>query len=33
VCGSETVSVGAAIRVVELRGLTLIVEPVISAES
>ncbi len=33
VCGSETVSVGSAIRVVELRGLTLIVEPVISAES
>ncbi len=33
VCGSETVSVGSAIRVVELRGLTLIVEPVTSAES
>ncbi len=33
VCGSETVSVGSAIRVVELRGLTLIVEPVTAAES
>ena len=33
VCGSETVSVGSAIRVVELRGLTLIVEPVTSAQS
>jgi len=31
--GSETVSAGSAIRVVELRGLTLIVEPVNSAES
>ena len=31
-CGSGTVSVGSAIRVVELRGLTLVVEPVISAE-
>lgn len=33
VCGSGPVSLGSAIRVVELRGLTLIVEPVISAES
>ncbi|MCH8890940.1 MAG: NfeD family protein [Myxococcales bacterium] len=33
VCGDGTVSVGSAIRVVELRGLTLIVEPVTSAES
>ncbi len=33
VCGSESVSVGSAIRVVELRGLTLIVEPVTAAES
>ncbi len=32
VCGSGTVSVGSAIRVVELRGLTLIVEPVTPAE-
>ena len=31
-CGSETASVGSAIRVVELRGLTLVVEPVTSAE-
>jgi membrane protein implicated in regulation of membrane protease activity len=30
--GSEMVSVGSAIRVVELRGLTLIVEPAIIAE-
>ncbi len=30
--GSQAVSVGSAIRVVELRGLTLIVEPVSSAE-
>ena len=30
--GSETVSVGSAIRVVEVRGLTLVVEPVTSAE-
>jgi membrane protein implicated in regulation of membrane protease activity len=30
--GSEVVSVGSAIRVVELRGLTLIVEPAIIAE-
>jgi membrane protein implicated in regulation of membrane protease activity len=30
--GSQEVSVGSAIRVVELRGLTLIVEPVTSAE-
>jgi membrane protein implicated in regulation of membrane protease activity len=30
--GSEDVSVGSAIRVVEVRGLTLIVEPVTSAE-
>jgi membrane protein implicated in regulation of membrane protease activity len=30
--GSQVVSVGSAIRVVELRGLTLIVEPVTSAE-
>jgi membrane protein implicated in regulation of membrane protease activity len=29
--GSETASVGSAIRVVEVRGLTLVVEPVISA--
>ncbi len=29
---SETISVGSAIRVIEVRGLTLIVEPVISAE-
>ena len=33
VSGSEAVTVGSAIRVVELRGLTLIVEPVTSAES
>ncbi len=33
VYGSETASVGSAIRVVELRGLTLIVEPVTPAES
>ena len=32
VCGSGTVSVGSAIRVVEVRGLTLVVEPVTSAE-
>ncbi len=32
VCDSGTISVGSAIRVVEMRGLTLIVEPVISAE-
>ena len=32
VCGSETISVGSAIRVVELRGLTLMVEPAISTE-
>ena len=32
VLGSETVSVGSAIRVVEVRGLTLVVEPVTSAE-
>jgi membrane protein implicated in regulation of membrane protease activity len=31
--GNEAVSVGSAIRVVELRGLTLIVEPVTAAES
>jgi membrane protein implicated in regulation of membrane protease activity len=31
-CGSGTASVGSAIRVVELRGLTLVVEPVTSAE-
>jgi len=31
-CGSGTVPVGSAVRVVELRGLTLIVEPVTSAE-
>jgi membrane-bound ClpP family serine protease len=30
--GSETVSVGSAIRVVEVRGLTLVVEPATSAE-
>jgi membrane protein implicated in regulation of membrane protease activity len=30
--GGETVSVGSAIRVVEVRGLTLIVEPAIAAE-
>jgi len=30
--GSGTVSVGSAIRVVEVRGLTLVVEPVTSAE-
>jgi membrane protein implicated in regulation of membrane protease activity len=30
--GSETASVGSAIRVVEVRGLTLVVEPVTSAE-
>jgi membrane protein implicated in regulation of membrane protease activity len=30
--GSQAVSAGSAIRVVELRGLTLIVEPVTSAE-
>jgi membrane protein implicated in regulation of membrane protease activity len=33
VCGSATASVGSAIRVVEVRGLTLIVEPAIAAES
>ena len=32
-CGSGTASVGSAIRVVEIRGLTLIVEPAIAAES
>jgi membrane-bound ClpP family serine protease len=32
VSGSGPVSVGSAIRVIEVRGLTLIVEPVISAE-
>jgi membrane-bound ClpP family serine protease len=32
VSGSGTVSVGSAIRVIELRGLTLIVEPVTPAE-
>jgi membrane-bound ClpP family serine protease len=32
VSGNEPVSVGSAIRVIEVRGLTLIVEPVISAE-
>jgi membrane-bound ClpP family serine protease len=32
VSGSGTVSVGSAIRVVELRSLTLVVEPVTSAE-
>jgi membrane protein implicated in regulation of membrane protease activity len=31
-CGSGTASAGSAIRVVEIRGLTLIVEPVTSAE-
>jgi len=31
-CDSGSVSVGSAIRVVELRGLTLIVEPVTAAE-
>jgi membrane protein implicated in regulation of membrane protease activity len=31
--GSETASVGSAIRVVEVRGLTLVVEPVTAAES
>jgi membrane-bound ClpP family serine protease len=30
--GSQAISVGSAIRVVELHGLTLIVEPVTSAE-
>ncbi len=30
--GGETVAVGSAIRVVEVRGLTLVVEPVTSAE-
>jgi membrane-bound ClpP family serine protease len=33
VCGDGPVSVGSAIRVVELRGLTLVVEPVTAAES
>ncbi len=33
VCDSETISVGSAIRVVELRGLTLIVKPVTTADS
>ncbi len=33
VCSSGVVPVGSAIRVVELRGLTLIVEPVTPAES
>jgi membrane-bound ClpP family serine protease len=32
VCGGGAVSVGSAIRVVEIRGLTLVVEPVTSAE-
>jgi membrane-bound ClpP family serine protease len=32
VSGSGPVSVDSAIRVIEVRGLTLIVEPVISAE-
>jgi membrane protein implicated in regulation of membrane protease activity len=32
VCDSGTIPVGSAIRVVEVRGLTLIVEPVSSAE-
>ncbi len=33
VCGSGVVPVGSSIRVVELRGLTLIVEPLTSTES
>jgi membrane-bound ClpP family serine protease len=32
VCGSGAALVGSAIRVVEVRGLTLVVEPVTSAE-